>query len=44
MPGYMGSHSDKKAVESFSKILTKSKTKTKTKTKTKKSSKSKGSY
>ncbi len=42
MPGYMGSHSDKKAVESFSKILTKSKTKTKTKTK--KSSKSKGSY
>lgn len=42
MPGYMGSHSDKKAVESFSKILTKSKSKTKTKTK--KSSKSKGSY
>ncbi len=42
MPGYMGSHSDKKAVESFSKILTKSKTKTKTKTK--KSSKPKGSY
>ena len=42
MAGYMGSHSDKKAVESFSKILTKSKTKTKTKTK--KSSKSKGSY
>lgn len=38
----MGSHSDKKAVESFSKILTKSKSKTKTKTK--KSSKSKGSY
>jgi hypothetical protein len=42
MPGYMGSNSDKKAVESFSKILTKSKTKTKTKTK--KSSKPKGSY
>jgi hypothetical protein len=42
MPGYMGSHSDKKAVESFSKILTKSKTKTKKSSK--KSSKSKGSY
>ena len=42
MPGYMGSHSDKKAVESVSKILSKSKTKTKKSSK--KSSKSKGSY